>query len=52
MSDQIDSQNREVEQIHMSEGTSPSSTSDDGSRSTQQFAHGSNQGKEEENLRF
>ena len=34
MSDQSDSQNREEEQIHMSEGTSPSSTSDDGSRST------------------
>ena len=34
MSDQGDSQNREEEQIHMSEGTSPSSTSDDGSRST------------------
>ena len=34
MSDQSDSQNRSEEQIHMSEGTSPSSTSDDGSRST------------------
>ena len=34
MSDQSDSQNREEEQIHMSEGTSPSSTSDEGSRST------------------
>ena len=34
MSDQSDSQNREEEQIHMSEGTSPSSSSDDGSRST------------------
>ena len=34
MSDQSDSQNREEEQIPMSEGTSPSSTSDDGSRST------------------
>ena len=34
MSDQSDSHNREEEQIHMSEGTSPSSTSDEGSRST------------------
>ena len=34
MSDQSDSQNMEEEQIHMSEGTSPSSTSDEGSRST------------------
>ena len=34
MSDQSDSQNREEEQIHMSEGTSPSSSSDEGSRST------------------
>ena len=34
MSDQSDSQNREEEQIHLSEGTSPSSTSDEGSRST------------------
>ena len=34
MSDQSGSQNREEEQIHMSEGTSPSSTLDDGSRST------------------
>ena len=34
MSDQSDSQNKSVEQIHMSEGTSPSSTSDEGSRST------------------
>ena len=34
MSDQSDSQNHSEEQIHMSEGTSPSSTSDDGSRST------------------
>ena len=34
MSDQSDIQNREEEKIHMSEGTSPSSTSDDGSRST------------------
>ena len=34
MSDQSDSQNRSEEQIHMSEGTSPSSSSDDGSRST------------------
>ena len=34
MSDQSDSQNKSEEQVHMSEGTSPSSTSDDGSRST------------------
>ena len=34
MSDQSDSQNKSVEQIHMSEGTSPSSSSDEGSRST------------------
>ena len=34
MSDQSESQNRSAEQIHMSEGTSPSSTSDEGSRST------------------
>ena len=34
MSDQSDSQNKSEEQIHMSEGTSPSSSSDDGSRST------------------
>ena len=34
MSHQSDSQNQSEEQIHMSEGTSPSSTSDDGSRST------------------
>ena len=34
MSDQSDSQNKEEEQIHMSEGTSPSSSSDEGSRST------------------
>ena len=34
MSDQSDSQNRKEEQIHMSEGTSPSSSSDEGSRST------------------
>ena len=34
MSDQSDSQKREEEQIHMSEGTSPSSSSNDGSRST------------------
>ena len=34
MSDQSDSQNRPAEQIHMSEGTSPSSSSDEGSRST------------------
>ena len=34
MSDQSDSQNKSEEQVQMSEGTSPSSTSDDGSRST------------------
>src|SRR3954468_20909328 len=34
MSDQSDSQNKSEEQVHMSEGTSPSSSSDDGSRST------------------
>ena len=34
MSDQSDSQNRLGEQVHLSEGTSPSSSSDDGSRST------------------
>ena len=34
MSDQSDRQNKSEEQAHMSEGTSPSSTSDDGSRST------------------
>ena len=34
MSDHSDSQNRSEEQMHMSEGTSPSSTSDEGSRST------------------
>ena len=34
MSDQSDSQNKSEEQIHMSEGTGPSSSSDDGSRST------------------
>ena len=34
MSDQSDSQNRSEEKMHMSEGTSPSSTSDEGSRST------------------
>ena len=34
MSDQSDSQNKSAEQIHMSEGTSPSSSSDEGSRST------------------
>ena len=33
MSDQSDSQNQSEEQIHMSEGTSPSSSSDDGNRS-------------------
>ena len=34
MSNQSDSQNREEEQVQMSEGTSPSSGSDEGSRST------------------
>src|SRR3954465_7492595 len=34
MSDQSDSQNQSEQQVHMSEGTSPSSSSDDGSRST------------------
>ena len=34
MSDQSDSQNKSEEQIHMSEGTSPSSSYDEGSRST------------------
>ena len=34
MSDQSDSQNKSEEQVQMSEGTSPSSSSDDGSRST------------------
>ena len=34
MSDLSDSQNREEEQIHMSEGTSPSSSYDEGSRIT------------------
>ena len=34
MSDQSDSQNKSEEQVHMSEGTSPSSSCDDGSRST------------------
>ena len=34
MSDQSDIQNREEEQVHLSEGTSPSSSSDEGSRST------------------
>ena len=34
MSDQSDSQNRSEEQVQLSEGTSPSSTSDEGSRST------------------
>ena len=34
MSDQSDSQNKSEDHNHMSEGTSPSSTSDDGSRST------------------
>ena len=34
MSDQSDSQNKSEEQVHMSEGTSPSSSYDEGSRST------------------
>ena len=34
MSDQSDSQNRAEEQMNLSEGTSPSSTLDEGSRST------------------
>ena len=34
MSDQSDSQNKSEEQVQMSEGTSPSSSYDDGSRST------------------
>src|SRR3954468_24730040 len=34
MSDQSDSQNKSEEQVHMSEGTSPSSSSGEGSRST------------------
>ena len=34
MSDQSDSQNRSEEQVHLCEGTSPSSSSDDGSRCT------------------
>src|ERR687897_651975 len=34
MSDQSDSQNRSEEHVQMSEGSDPSSTSDDGSRST------------------
>ena len=34
MSDQSDSQNRSEEPVQLSEGTSPSSTLDDGSRST------------------
>ena len=34
MSNQSDSQNRSEGQMQMSEGTSPSSTSDEGSRST------------------
>ena len=34
MSDQIDSQNRSEEQVQLSEGTSPSSSYDEGSRST------------------
>ena len=34
MSDKSDSQNKSEEQVHMSECTSPSSSYDDGSRST------------------
>ena len=34
MSDQSDSQNKSEEQVQLSEGTSPSRTSDDGNRST------------------
>ena len=34
MSDQSDSQNKSEGQVHMSEGTSPSSSYDEGSRST------------------
>src|SRR3989337_4436953 len=34
MSDQSDSQNKSEEQVNMSEGTSPSSSYDEGSRST------------------
>ena len=34
MLDQSDSQNKSEEQVHMSGGTSPSSSYDDGSRST------------------
>jgi hypothetical protein len=34
MSDQSDNENKSEEQVHMSEGTSPSSSSDEGSRST------------------
>ena len=34
MSDQSDSQNKSEEQVRLSEGTSPSSTSNEGSRST------------------
>src|SRR3954464_2140740 len=34
MSDQSDSQNQSEQLVHMSEGTSPSSSSDEGSRST------------------
>ena len=34
MSDQSDSQNKSEEQVQLSEGTSPSSSYDDGSRST------------------
>ena len=34
MSDQSDNQNKSEEHVQLSEGTSPSSTSDEGSRST------------------
>ena len=34
MSDQSDSQNKSEEQVHLSEGTSPSSSYDEGNRST------------------
>ena len=37
MSDQSDSQNKSEEQVHMSEGTSPSSSYDEGSRSTPSY---------------
>ena len=39
MLDQSDSQNRDEEQVHLSEGTGPSSTSDEGSRSTPSNLH-------------